>query len=148
MSCPQCSALYCSECGTEEHGKAPCPAPKDMEKWLGKNAKNTKRCPNCGVAVSKNGGCNHMTCAASAGGCGYEFCWLCLGKFPRCDCNHFNEQSEGLAARMAAQDWGGGGGRRRGGGGGGGRQRQQRQHGHNWGIGNLLRGMGFPDGGF
>ena len=67
VSCPQCSALYCSECGTEEHGKAPCPAPKDMEKWLGKNAKNTKRCPNCGVAVSKNGGCNHMTCAASAG---------------------------------------------------------------------------------
>ena len=51
----------------------------------GENAKwlivNTKQCPNCHKYIEKNQGCNHMTCRKEAGGCGYEFCWICLGEW-------------------------------------------------------------------
>jgi hypothetical protein len=35
-----------------------------------------KQCPQCGNAVVKSSGCNHMTCA-----CGQHFCWICLLPF-------------------------------------------------------------------
>lgn len=36
---------------------------------------DSKQCPNsqCGVAIMKNGGCNHMECTA----CKKHFCWIC-----------------------------------------------------------------------
>eukprot|EP00668_Euglena_longa_P045726 GGOE01061406.1.p2 GENE.GGOE01061406.1~~GGOE01061406.1.p2 ORF type:complete len:313 (-),score=91.48 GGOE01061406.1:159-974(-) len=40
-----------------------------------------KRCPRCKHGIEKNAGCDHMTCRTSAGGCGYEFCWLCLADY-------------------------------------------------------------------
>lgn len=40
-----------------------------------------KRCPNCGHAIEKNGGCDHMTCNRQAGGCGSEFCIRCLADY-------------------------------------------------------------------
>jgi ariadne-1 len=40
---------------------------------------NTKKCPQCRSPIEKNGGCMHMTCRKNAGGCGFEFCWLCRG---------------------------------------------------------------------
>lgn len=45
-------------------------------KWL---IANTKQCPKCRRPIEKNGGCMHMTCGKSSGGCGHEFCWLCRG---------------------------------------------------------------------
>lgn len=43
--------------------------------------KQETRCPSCKVVITKNGGCNHMTCR-----CGFEFCWLCRGAYPKvCD---------------------------------------------------------------
>merc|ERR1712032_789358 len=41
---------------------------------------NTKKCPKCHKPIEKNQGCNHMACS-KAGGCGHEFCWLCLGEW-------------------------------------------------------------------
>eukprot|EP01083_Nonionella_stella_P073155 197581_1 len=41
---------------------------------------HTKQCPKCERHIEKNGGCNHMTCR-TPGGCGHEFCWLCLGNW-------------------------------------------------------------------
>ena len=37
----------------------------------------TRECPGCGISISKNGGCNHMSCRK----CDSEFCWKCLGKW-------------------------------------------------------------------
>eukprot|EP00573_Skeletonema_grethae_P008945 CAMPEP_0201692226 /NCGR_PEP_ID=MMETSP0578-20130828/5187_1 /ASSEMBLY_ACC=CAM_ASM_000663 /TAXON_ID=267565 /ORGANISM="Skeletonema grethea, Strain CCMP 1804" /LENGTH=605 /DNA_ID=CAMNT_0048177575 /DNA_START=9 /DNA_END=1826 /DNA_ORIENTATION=+ len=42
-----------------------------------------KPCPNCGISVSKEGGCNQMKCSS----CNTNFCWLCSeiiddGPFP------------------------------------------------------------------
>ncbi len=42
-----------------------------------------KPCPNCGISVSKEGGCNQMKCSS----CNTSFCWLCSeiiddGPFP------------------------------------------------------------------
>lgn len=36
-------------------------------------------CPRCHELIQKNGGCNHMTCRREVGGCGYDFCWVCMG---------------------------------------------------------------------
>jgi ariadne-1 len=60
---------------------------------------NTKSCPNsnCKKKIEKNQGCNHMTCNKNAGGCGYEFCWICLDKWSLhgtsfYKCNFFDEK--------------------------------------------------------
>ena len=44
---------------------------------LAEIARIAKTCPgkNCGAAIQKNEGCDHMTCRV----CKHEFCWLCLG---------------------------------------------------------------------
>jgi hypothetical protein len=49
-------------------------------------AERTKDCPRCFQPIEKNGGCQHVKCGGStlysvtntSGGCGHEFCWLCL----------------------------------------------------------------------
>jgi hypothetical protein len=111
-NCPKCNKRHCARCGNADHGKNPCPPDEEMTKFLGtgKEAKNTKRCPSCGIGISKNAGCNHMTCSASTGGCGHEFCWLCLGPFPKCNCGHFEQQSTALARQLQHGGGGGGGG--------------------------------------
>jgi hypothetical protein len=38
----------------------------------------TSPCPQCGVAIQKTGGCQHMICPK----CHYEFCWTCRGYYP------------------------------------------------------------------
>ena len=36
-----------------------------------------KPCPNCGVMVQKNGGCQKMVCAK----CNFVFCWICMQNY-------------------------------------------------------------------
>ena len=48
---------------------------KNLKKW--KNKENSKRCPNCGIILIKNNGCNHMKCT----NCKYDFCWFCMNKY-------------------------------------------------------------------
>mmetsp|Transcript_74615 Transcript_74615/g.207394 ORF Transcript_74615/g.207394 Transcript_74615/m.207394 type:complete len:559 (+) Transcript_74615:186-1862(+) len=80
-----CSFTWCWACGEESHRPADC---KTVNAWNIKNSAeseniswiraNTKKCPKCHKPIEKNQGCNHMVCS-KAGGCGHEFCWLCLG---------------------------------------------------------------------
>ncbi|KAJ8601216.1 hypothetical protein CTAYLR_003286 [Chrysophaeum taylorii] len=93
VACPDCDRRYCGSCGNLDHSPNTCPPPSDgTDRWI---AKKTKPCPKCKEAIEKNLGCAHMTCR-----CGHQFCWLCLGPYPNCHCNHFNHQSEALAARL------------------------------------------------
>lgn len=81
-----CGHKFCFNCGEEAHRPASC---EDVEKWMEKNSAesenvtwiiaNTKKCPKCRKPIEKNQGCNHMTCHKNVGGCGHEFCWLCMG---------------------------------------------------------------------
>merc|ERR1719401_2205391 len=76
---------WCFACGTDAHTPVPCTV---VGKWEEKNRDdgechtwlrlNTKMCPKCQNPIEKNGGCMHMTCR-KPGGCGHEFCWICMG---------------------------------------------------------------------
>lgn len=81
-----CGHKFCFNCVEDAHRPASC---EDVAKWAEKNSAesenvtwilaNTKKCPKCRKPIEKNQGCNHMTCHTKVGGCGHEFCWLCLG---------------------------------------------------------------------
>jgi ariadne-1 len=81
----QCLKQYCLKCGNFSHPGSVCPPPKKTVVWL---EKHSKQCPNCKEAIQKRSGCNHMTCAPP-GGCGYQFCWLCMGRWGVCKCKIF-----------------------------------------------------------
>ena len=38
----------------------------------------TKKCPNCKVPTSREGGCSHVFCL----NCQFEYCWICQHKYP------------------------------------------------------------------
>lgn len=78
MECPQCHAHYCADCLLNHDASTTCAQAKEAatEDW--QRTHNVKQCPNCRFGVEKDGGCNHMTCRK----CKYEFCWLCLIKWP------------------------------------------------------------------
>jgi len=104
VRCPGagCGKVYCVRCGNPAHPDRPCPPPSDMIKWL---ERKTKKCPKCGEPIEKNAGCQHMTCR-----CGHDFCWLCLGPFPNCNCGHFEDESRRAAQELQRQQARGGGG--------------------------------------
>ena len=84
----QCGMVFCFKCLKETHRPCDC---EMINMWEKKNSSssedakwlivNTKQCPKCHRYIEKNQGCNHMTCQKKAGGCGYEFCWICLGEW-------------------------------------------------------------------
>ena len=86
----QCGNIFCFSCLEESHLPCDCEMAKQWreftkDKGSGEDfvwiKENTKRCPKCQQPIEKNQGCNHMTCRRSAGGCGYEFCWVCMGSW-------------------------------------------------------------------
>ena len=121
-----CALEFCFACASEPHGPASC-TQRDL--WLemaevargrkkrGRNSgrplqhvdaawfeSNTKPCPRCKMPIQKNDGCNHMTCTPP-GGCGHEFCWMCLGPWSEhgngtggfYQCNVFDESKANAA---------------------------------------------------
>jgi len=80
----RCGMEWCFECSNDEHQPVSCAIVKKWNektvdsgndvKWI---LANTKPCPKCSNPIEKNGGCMHMTCF-KPGGCGHEFCWICL----------------------------------------------------------------------
>ena len=86
----QCGTVFCFSCLEESHKPCDCEMAKQWleftkDKGSGEDfiwiKENTKNCPKCQTPIQKNQGCNHMTCLKKAGGCGYEFCWVCMGSW-------------------------------------------------------------------
>ena len=82
-----CGYNFCFLCLEESHSPCECEMIKlwkesIKEKGSGEDyvwmRENTKNCPKCGINIEKNQGCNHMTCRRELGGCGHEFCWVCM----------------------------------------------------------------------
>jgi ariadne-1 len=95
----KCGQTLCCKCGNNWHFPIKC---EIIEKWKTKctddsetinwlNA-NTKDCPKCHTIIHKDGGCNHMTCNQKK--CRHQFCWLCLGPYPHCNCSKYRESQE------------------------------------------------------
>ncbi|KAL8518167.1 hypothetical protein ACS0TY_009505 [Phlomoides rotata] len=95
-----CSYKFCWNCTEECHRPVDC---QTVLNWTKKNKSDganfawisayTKPCPKCKRPIEKNTGCNHMTCGRS---CRYQFCWLCLEKWPEAEhrCNKYDEAKE------------------------------------------------------
>ncbi|CAG8654570.1 6523_t:CDS:2, partial [Dentiscutata heterogama] len=79
MTCPKCGSKACFTHDVPWHEGLTCSEydqRKNNEQEVATHnylLKETKPCPNCGVHIIKNGGCDHMTCKMPE--CKYEFCW-------------------------------------------------------------------------
>lgn len=85
VTCEKCQTVVCFKCREEYHGWwTSCE--KNMEKKYKELAKgdiNISFCPMCKAKISKNEGCNHMSCVI----CHYQWCWICGATYTD---NHFN----------------------------------------------------------
>ena len=73
-TCGTCRARMCTMCECVEHPGWLCPsamAGGPTPELLLTEAK-TQRCPTCGVATTKDAGCNHISCP-----CKTNWCWIC-----------------------------------------------------------------------
>jgi len=80
--CDACGSRFCFSCAVPMHDGDTCKRFQqravEERRSMDHLSQYTKLCPRCGRRIEKSGGCDHMTCRISAGGCGYEFCWRCL----------------------------------------------------------------------
>jgi len=66
----------CLKCMSPRH-LGPCDAAAAMDAETREMlVASSKPCPGCHMLITKNDGCNHMTCR-----CGQHFCWRCLKPF-------------------------------------------------------------------
>ncbi|CAB4441718.1 unnamed protein product [Rhizophagus irregularis] len=84
MRCESCGQKSCYTHDVLWHTDLTCTQYSDIIKKAEEATQDllnreTKACPKCGVRITKNGGCNHMTCKIST--CKHEFCWLCLADY-------------------------------------------------------------------
>jgi len=103
-----CGDEWCFECSNDVHHPVSCDIVKSWNKKAiseGNDAQwilaNTKPCPKCANPIEKNGGCMHMTCR-KPGGCGHEFCWICMQPWKgHTNCNKYKaaENEDVKAAR-------------------------------------------------
>ncbi|KAL9190345.1 hypothetical protein ACHAXT_007556 [Thalassiosira profunda] len=89
VKCKKCDTEFCYFHSNAHAGKSCVEYHKKSAEQERSNVEYASRvlrakpCPTCGIAVSKEGGCNQMKCES----CGTYFCWICLkvvddGAFP------------------------------------------------------------------
>ena len=60
-TCQRCNARTCTICRNESHPRE-CPQDPEMQAAIDLvEANNWRRCPDCGVGIERQYGCNHMT---------------------------------------------------------------------------------------
>jgi hypothetical protein len=85
IQCPirTCDAHWCKKCSNLIEGANPeghsCDGSKEFDALM--SSQGWKLCPGCKTAISKEYGCNHMTCRTP--GCGAHFCYVCGGTMPQ-----------------------------------------------------------------
>lgn len=96
--CPKCNVRRCANCQISHFSNETCEhaiAEKERLENLTLNEaeKETKKvlkeCPRCKKKIFRDNGCKHMNCLKAEGGCGFNFCWDCLGHLP-VDYDHEN----------------------------------------------------------
>eukprot|EP00347_Sterkiella_histriomuscorum_P021929 403332278 len=79
----KCGKKFCFKCGDESLKPCNCKSSELQIQEMSINPNFTwsfthnYHCPECGISIVKDQGCNHMSCKM----CGKEFCWLCMGKW-------------------------------------------------------------------
>ena len=85
VKCPSCEKKHCAGCGGVHPASVLCNDEKTKNlneiKSMAFIKKTTKLCPQCKLPVDKDEACHHVTHKTTGldPGCGYEFCWDCLG---------------------------------------------------------------------
>ncbi|KAA8625723.1 IBR domain containing protein [Pyrenophora tritici-repentis] len=79
ITCPYCEYKSCLECYRpwDTHDGVNCDEAKKSEDAKSEatlKKMGAKPCPNCGINIQKDGGCDHIKCQH----CRYNFCWTCL----------------------------------------------------------------------
>lgn len=74
LVCESCSLHFCFHHETAHAGRSCAEMSRSWRVELWKRI-HTKKCPKCGAAIQKNGGCPKMECFK----CKHKFCWTCLG---------------------------------------------------------------------
>eukprot|EP01084_Bolivina_argentea_P063263 115561_1 len=90
IDCPRCGREVCFSCKGGHSEEVSCEEWQNEQKVLEKIPGDTKRCPCCGILISRISGCNHMTCQR----CEFEFCWVCLTPWTnggQCMRNHWSD---------------------------------------------------------
>jgi hypothetical protein len=83
--CVECKMDLCAGgCGRIYHGNTPCTSTLD-EATDAFIHETSKPCPQCRFQITKDTGCNHMTCP-----CHCEFCWTCGIELPRDAYGHYS----------------------------------------------------------
>ncbi|KAH6622375.1 hypothetical protein C7974DRAFT_221016 [Boeremia exigua] len=86
VACPHCDHDLCLSCNRPGHTGS-CDSAKQREDEESVKAIKTmgaKPCPQCGINITKNGGCDHMTCQ----NCRHNFCWECGGGYKGLPTDH------------------------------------------------------------
>lgn len=75
MKCPYCTRRTCYIHRTPWHEGFTC---EDVDVFIGNSFSSGefRRCPKCGHAIEKIGGCEQMICI-----CGHAFCWRCTAPY-------------------------------------------------------------------
>ncbi|ELP92437.1 ariadne RING finger, putative [Entamoeba invadens IP1] len=88
VTCPECQNTFCFKCREMWHKDFTCEQAKSLQRsdLTDKEIAQimAKKCPRCKMYISKENGCNTITCK-----CGCIFCWTC-GKDVTNDDTHFS----------------------------------------------------------
>ena len=77
LECTYCGQLVCFKCQLPWHEGRLCDRHPDGGLKCLNLFNDVRRCPQCRIAVEKEGGCTEVSCQR----CNYYYCWCCMGPY-------------------------------------------------------------------